>query len=84
MHAPIIKLMGKGIDRIGFTGHFSIDFLIMSIAAIPVILLISFAFFALVERPCMERNWHLHLYHKIWRADTDKLIEKNSQGVKQI
>ena len=65
IHAPLITYIGKGVRRIGFNGHFSIDFLILSLGAVPIVLALSFGFFALVERPCMEKDWPYRLYGKV-------------------
>jgi peptidoglycan/LPS O-acetylase OafA/YrhL len=46
-------------------GYYGADLLVQALVVVPVVLLVSTAFFVLVERPCMDRHWPQKARHRI-------------------
>jgi peptidoglycan/LPS O-acetylase OafA/YrhL len=65
LHSPIIYVFGKYILNLSFSKYSLVNFSIYLFLLISVILIISSIFFLLVERPCMERNWHKKLFNRL-------------------
>ena len=65
LHSPIIYVFGKYIVNLSFSRYSIVNFSIYLILLLSVILLISSVFFLLVERPCMERDWHKKLFNRL-------------------
>ena len=59
--------LGKGFDT-----YFALQFLIYA----PILLLVSCSYFALVERPCMARDWPQRAFHRIIRLAKVKPRER--------
>jgi peptidoglycan/LPS O-acetylase OafA/YrhL len=66
IHLPIIEAASNFTVQIGrgcpFPVFLSIQFLLIA----PIILLCSWLFFQLIERPCMDRNWPAKLWSFVW------------------
>jgi peptidoglycan/LPS O-acetylase OafA/YrhL len=65
LHSPIIYVFGKYIVKFNFSKYAVLNFSIYLILLLTVILVISAIFFQLIERPCMERDWHKKLFNKL-------------------
>jgi peptidoglycan/LPS O-acetylase OafA/YrhL len=57
LHYPFISALGRHTVRIGSSETFTWHFLLQSLLLLPALLLVSTAYFALVERPCMNKDW---------------------------
>ena len=64
LHSPIIYVFGKYIVKPSFSRYAIVNFSIYLIVLLSVILILSSIFFLLVERPCMERDWHKKLFNR--------------------
>ncbi|MFT5890066.1 MAG: peptidoglycan/LPS O-acetylase OafA/YrhL [Dokdonia sp.] len=73
LHSPIIYVFGKYIIKFNFSKYAVLNFSIYLILLLSVILIISAIFFQLIERPCMERDWHKKLFNRLKRVKTDSL-----------
>lgn len=63
IHWILITTLGGRIVR-QYTQSYAIDILIQGTVLIAAILVVGGALFLLVERPCMQRDWHQKLYSK--------------------
>lgn len=61
IHWMLITTIGGRVVR-QYTQIYIVDILIQSTILIAAILILGAAFFLLVERPCMQRDWHRKLY----------------------
>jgi peptidoglycan/LPS O-acetylase OafA/YrhL len=57
LHYPVIAVVGRTSVRWARGGYYGVDLLLQALAVLPVVLLVSTAFFVVVERPCMDRDW---------------------------
>jgi peptidoglycan/LPS O-acetylase OafA/YrhL len=73
LHSPIIYVFGKYIVMFSFSKYAVLNFSIYLVLLLSVILFISAIFFQLVERPCMERDWHKKLFSRIKNIKMKKL-----------
>lgn len=73
LHSPIIYVFGKYILRLNFSKYGVLNFLMYLILLLSVILFISAIFFQLIERPCMERDWHKKLFNRFKKVKTSRL-----------
>jgi peptidoglycan/LPS O-acetylase OafA/YrhL len=76
LHSPIIYVFGKYIVAISFSKYSLVNYSIYSILLLSVILIISAIFFQLVEKPCMERDWHKKLYNRFTGSKNIKAISE--------
>jgi peptidoglycan/LPS O-acetylase OafA/YrhL len=65
LHNPIISLVGNFTIKHSFSSIFWIDWLIQSVILLSVILIICSIYFVLIERPCMQKDWHKRLFEKV-------------------
>jgi peptidoglycan/LPS O-acetylase OafA/YrhL len=65
LHYPIISLFGNPLLEFSFSSLTFINISIYSIILMLLVLAISAAYFVIVERPCMERDWYKKLYYRI-------------------
>ena len=70
LHSPIIYVFGKYIVMFSFSKYALLNFSIYLILLLTVILFISAIFFQLVERPCMQRDWHKKLFNRLKNLKT--------------
>lgn len=68
LHNPIISVFGNFTIKRSFSNTFWIDWLIQVVILLSVVLIICSIYFALIERPCMQKDWHKKLYNKIFPA----------------
>lgn len=61
LHSPVIYVFGKYVVMFTFSKYALLNFSVYLIALLSIILIISGVFFLLIERPCMERDWHTKL-----------------------
>lgn len=57
IHFQLLSAFEKAFGRVSFTEHFSVNLLLHLLLFAPVLLASSAAFFLLVEKPCMRRDW---------------------------
>ena len=62
LHFPLISLIGRHTLSIGSARAQWVHLLVQTVIIVPPVLLISGIYFALIERPCMERDWP----QKLW------------------
>lgn len=62
IHLPIMEVASNATTRIGVGLPYPVFYLLQCILILPVVLLASFAFYGLVERPCMNKHWPHDLY----------------------
>jgi peptidoglycan/LPS O-acetylase OafA/YrhL len=65
LHSPIIYLFGKYILMFTFSKYAIVNFSIYLLLLLASILILSAIFFQLIERPCMERDWHKKMGRRI-------------------
>ena len=73
LHSPIIYVFGKYIVNISFSKYSVLNFSIYLILILSTILLISAVFFQLIERPCMERDWHKKIFNRFRKVQPSRL-----------
>jgi peptidoglycan/LPS O-acetylase OafA/YrhL len=57
VHYPVISFVGRMTIRFGISDSFALNYAVQMVLVLPVVFAFSAAFFALIERPCMERDW---------------------------
>jgi len=57
LHFPLISIIGRHTLPVGSGSAQWVHLLIQTAIIVPPVLLICGAYFALIERPCMERDW---------------------------
>lgn len=57
LHFPLISILGRHTIRVGARSAPWIHLLIQTAIIVPPVLLLCAVYFALIERPCMERDW---------------------------
>ncbi len=71
IHVPIMSGIGNISAHWQFSQHYIPTLLIQGLIIIPIMILSSFAFFLLVEKPCMDKDWPRKLWERI-RAKKEK------------
>jgi peptidoglycan/LPS O-acetylase OafA/YrhL len=69
LHSPIIYVFGKYVVHYSFSKYSLVNYSIYLILLVSVIMLISSIFYLLVERPCMERDWHKKIFKNAKKID---------------
>lgn len=64
VHAPLMSAFEKAVGPVSLTPHFVVNLLLHGLLFAPVLLLCSAAFFLLVEKPCMRRDWPRRLWRR--------------------
>ncbi|HEV7705507.1 MAG TPA: acyltransferase, partial [Gemmatimonadaceae bacterium] len=62
LHFPLISIIGRHTLAIGSRNAQWVHLLVQTAIVVPPVLLICGIYFALIERPCMERDWP----QKLW------------------
>ena len=57
LHFPLISIIGRHTITLGSTSAQWIHLLVQTAIIVPPVLLVCGVYFALIERPCMERDW---------------------------
>jgi peptidoglycan/LPS O-acetylase OafA/YrhL len=65
LHYLFIPLIGQRTKGLGLFDSFSLNLLVQSLIVGPLLLALSVAFFALIERPCMRRDWPIRVWQKV-------------------
>lgn len=65
IHLPFFGLWAKVATHIGIFPSYSFTFWYQFVMALIPLLLISGGFFLLIEKPCMQKDWHLKLLEKL-------------------
>ncbi len=61
-HLPIMELACNKTSRLFFAPTYWLDLALQSMIVIPIVIGIAFIFYALIERPCMNKNWPRDLW----------------------
>ncbi len=64
LHYPFISALGQHTLRAAGSEHYTMTVLEQGLLVLPALLAASVAYFALIERPCMSRDWP----QRLWRA----------------
>ena len=64
IHNPIMSMFGNPILKYSFSRYSFINISIYSLLIILLIMVISAAFFLLVERPCMDKDWYKKIFKR--------------------
>lgn len=67
LHYPVISFVGRITVRWGFPGSFFANYLLQVLLVLPPLAVLSAGFFALIERPCMARDWPQRLWSYLAR-----------------
>ncbi|HXB98415.1 MAG TPA: acyltransferase [bacterium] len=65
-HQTLISSVARFSIRLGFGGAYLPNFLLQAAITGAVVLALTGVFFALVERPCMRRDWPQRLAARLW------------------
>ena len=57
LHYPFISIMGARTVAFTMTRDYGVNLLFQTLLVVPALLVVSALYFALIERPCMERDW---------------------------
>lgn len=68
IHFQLLSAFEKAAGRVSLTSHFSVNLLLHFLLFAPVLLAVSAAFFLLVEKPCMRRDWPQRLWRRVRAA----------------
>jgi peptidoglycan/LPS O-acetylase OafA/YrhL len=68
LHYPIVNFIGSRSKSFVLTSNFDINLLLQLTIVAPVLLVISGAFFLLVEKPCMRKDWPRRILEKLRSA----------------
>lgn len=68
VHLQLLSAFEKALGPVSFTGHFAVNLLAHALLFLPVLLAGSAAFFLLVEKPCMRRDWPRRLWRRLRSA----------------
>jgi len=71
IHYAIISGIGRlAVPRLAPTNLFWVNYLLVALVVIPVVLVLSAIWFALIERPCMDKDWPSKLGARVrnWRT----------------
>lgn len=58
LHYAVISMLGNPLMKFTFSNYSFINISIYSIVLIFILTIITSAFFLLIERPCMDKNWY--------------------------
>jgi peptidoglycan/LPS O-acetylase OafA/YrhL len=65
LHFVLISLVGNPLFHIAFSKIEMVNHLLYATILTAVVLFVSTIFFLLVERPCMNKNWHIDLLNRL-------------------
>jgi peptidoglycan/LPS O-acetylase OafA/YrhL len=65
VHNYIIGTATLATKNIVATNSYTLNFLLQVILIVPIILIVSGIYFALIERPCMKKDWPQRLYARV-------------------
>ncbi len=68
-HVPVVRLLGQGTDGLVPGGPYLAALGVQLLLLVPAVLLVSAAYFVLVERPCMNPRWPQDLAARFRRAE---------------
>jgi peptidoglycan/LPS O-acetylase OafA/YrhL len=66
-HGLLISGVGRVTKPLHFGSSFTLYFLLQALLILPIVVLVCAAFFILVERPCMDKEWPRKLLSRIRR-----------------
>jgi peptidoglycan/LPS O-acetylase OafA/YrhL len=65
LHYPLISALGRHSIGVGSTLPFAGHLLAQVMTVVPLLLLVSTAYFVLIERPCMNKDWPARLARRV-------------------
>jgi peptidoglycan/LPS O-acetylase OafA/YrhL len=65
LHNPALALIVSWTRGLGTTGSYAIDLVVQALAVFPILFVPCAAYFLLVEKPCMSRDWPKRLWRRI-------------------
>ena len=65
LHNPALALIVSWTKGLGATGSYGIDLFLQALIVFPVLFVPCAAYFLLVEKPCMSRDWPRRLWRRI-------------------
>ncbi|MGH7410294.1 MAG: acyltransferase family protein, partial [Candidatus Methylomirabilis sp.] len=65
LHYQLLSLIGRRTKALVFFDSFSLNLLVQFLIVGPLVLVLSVAFFALIERPCMRSDWPIRIWQKV-------------------
>lgn len=57
LHYPLLAIVVNGTSSVALGSRFWVNFLLQAVLVLPLLLLVSGTYFALIERPTMDRHW---------------------------
>jgi len=65
-HYSLISAMGRWLVKVEFLNRIPLwaEIIVASLVVVPVVLLFGAIMFALVEKPCMKKDWHIRLMER--------------------
>lgn len=73
LHLPFFGLVAQFVQKNTAANTFSGNFWIYFFPAVFTLLIISSGFYLLIEKPCMERDWHIKLLNKMSFVKSKKI-----------
>ena len=64
LHNPALNMILAGTARFSLTGVYGVDLLVQLVVVTPLLLVPSALYFALIEKPCMRRDWPRRLLER--------------------
>lgn len=65
IHLPLAELYTELFAGYGISNHFWINLIMHSLFFVPIVFLFSAVFFLMIEKPCMDKNWHQKVFKSI-------------------
>jgi peptidoglycan/LPS O-acetylase OafA/YrhL len=92
LHYQIISFVGRHAQGLRVSDRFELELLWQLALIAPAVLLISAVFFALIEKPCMRRDWPQRLMQRVkrWRkgprreSDVAELTDRSASPTSPV
>jgi peptidoglycan/LPS O-acetylase OafA/YrhL len=68
LHNPFLAMMASLTKGLPGTGIYPLDLTLQAIVTLPILLVPCAAYFLLVEKPCMSRDWPRRLWRRLFGA----------------
>lgn len=62
LHYPFLAMLMNYSSRLFIGGSFIVNLFLQSLIILPLLFLVSAAFFLTIEKPCMEKDWPQKFY----------------------
>ena len=67
LHGMIISQCYRATKHVTLSDDFTINVLTQLVLLVPIVLLVSGAYFLAIERPCMRRDWPSRIWSALFR-----------------